>query len=103
MAWPLAVDIAGRAALSFRRDVPISSDKTSQHLQETPMPSATRVDELIEAYYHRPVKEYVRVVSSIRESGGLTAEETTSIRSRLAYVDASTMVRQAGGPATSST
>ena len=56
----------------------------------------SRIDDLLNAYFHRPLEEYAEVVTGIKGSGGLTAEEVKAINSRLRFIDACTIVRQAG-------
>ena len=57
-----------------------------------------RVDKLITAYYHFPLREYAEIVTQIRNSGGLTVEEVKAIHTALLAVDSRTVVRQAGHP-----
>ena len=58
----------------------------------------SRVEQLLNAYFNEPMKEYLRVLSEIKASGGLTSEEVNKIETRVLYVDASTIVRQTSEP-----
>lgn len=60
------------------------------------MPSS-RIDDLLNAYFNRPVREYAEVVTGIKGNGGLTSEEVKAINNQLWFIDACTIVRQAGG------
>ena len=60
------------------------------------MPNS-RIDDLLNAYFNRPVKEYAKAVTEIKGSGGLTSEEVNAINNQLRFIDACTIVRQAGG------
>ncbi len=57
----------------------------------------TRIDDLLNAYFNRPVKEYAKAVTEIKGSGGLTPEEVSAINNQLRFINACTIVRQAGG------
>lgn len=57
-----------------------------------------RIEQLLNAYFNEPMKEYLRLLSEIKDSGGLTSEEVHKIESQVLYVDASTIVRQVRVP-----
>ncbi len=63
---------------------------------------ASRIDKLLNAYFNQPLKEYAQVVAEIKNSGGLTSEEIGALQTKLLYVDAHMIVRQAGATATHS-
>jgi hypothetical protein len=55
-----------------------------------------RISRLIEAYFNRPQREYLFVLSSIKGQGGLNQDEIESIKARLPHVHASAIIRQMG-------
>ncbi|HWN99831.1 MAG TPA: hypothetical protein VNS63_11225 [Blastocatellia bacterium] len=52
-----------------------------------------KVDRLLFAYFERPKKEYARILESIKASGGLNNEEIETIRAKVPYVHAETIIR----------
>ena len=52
-----------------------------------------RVDRLLDAYFHRPVEEYLDVCLSIKETGGLNSNEIITIKTQVPYVHAQTIIR----------
>jgi len=54
-----------------------------------------RVTRLVDAYFNRPREEYIFILSSIKREGGLTEDDIKSIESRLPWIHAETIVRQA--------
>jgi len=57
---------------------------------------AGRIDDLLEAYFNRPLADYSELISAISKGGGLTPEEVTYLTSKVPDVDAWTIVRHAG-------
>jgi len=55
-----------------------------------------RVASLLAAYFNQSYVEYGEFVLEIRTAGGLTAEEARVIKKQILFVDAKTIIRQAG-------
>jgi hypothetical protein len=55
--------------------------------------SGVRVDTLLDAYFNYPLHEYVRVISSVKELGGLSPEERQLVEKRTTPIHASTILR----------
>lgn len=55
-----------------------------------------RVSRLLSAYFNESYAEYARIVSGIKDKGGLTTEEVDIIKRKILYVDAATIIRQSG-------
>jgi hypothetical protein len=53
-----------------------------------------RLARLLDAYFNMPRKEYISVLGSIIDQGGLNADEIMSIQLQLPYVHASAIIRQ---------
>ena len=52
-------------------------------------------EQLIEAFYNRPLPEYRSAIWEVRESGGLTEADQALIEERAEPLDATTILRQA--------
>ena len=54
-----------------------------------------RISRIVDAYFHRPQREYLFALSLIKRQGGLNEEEIRLIEARLPHVHASAIIRQA--------
>jgi hypothetical protein len=54
-----------------------------------------RISRIVDAYFHRPQREYLFALSLIKRQGGLNKDEIRLIEARLPHVHASTIIRQA--------
>ena len=52
-----------------------------------------KADRVLFAYFERPSKEYVRILESIKASGGLNNEEVAEIRAEAPAVHAEAILR----------
>jgi hypothetical protein len=62
-----------------------TSGKTGTHSE--------KADQLLNAYFSFPLQHYVRVVASIKASGGLNQDEVRWLKGQALAVDVSTMLR----------
>jgi hypothetical protein len=52
-----------------------------------------RIERLLDAYFNRPVDEYIEFISAIKARGGLSQKEIGELKQRAFYIHAETILR----------